>query len=102
MKTQTAPMTLYDISKKVVPILQKHDVIHASVFGSFARGDATEDSDVDILVEFQEGLKKSLLDLVELKQQMEDNTGKAVDIVTRKGLDQKITKYVHKNIVQIL
>jgi predicted nucleotidyltransferase len=43
-------------------ILRKHDVKRASLFGSVVRGEATEDSDIDLLVEF-EG-RKSLLDLV--------------------------------------
>ena len=76
--------------------------MHASIFGSYARGDYTEESDVDILVEFRAGIKKSLLDLVDLKQHIEDDIGKVVDIVTRKGLDQKINKYVYKNCVKIL
>lgn len=73
LETQTAPTALQSIAEKIVPILRAHGVVHASVFGSYARGDYTDNSDVDVLVEFQEGEKKSLLDMAELKHQMEDS-----------------------------
>lgn len=102
MEIQKTSTIVHDISSKLIPILREHGVVHASIFGSYARGDYTEESDVDILVEFRAGIKKSLLDLVDLKQHIEDDIGKVVDIVTRKGLDQKINKYVYKNCVKIL
>ena len=43
-----------DIEIRVIPILKKYDVQKAALFGSYARGDETEDSDVDILVELNE------------------------------------------------
>ena len=54
------------IKKKVVPILKKHEIKRASIFGSFARGDAKIRSDVDFLIEYK-GKNKSLFDLVDLK-----------------------------------
>jgi len=38
--------------KRIVPILKRYGVVRAAVFGSFVRGEMTEDSDLDILVEF--------------------------------------------------
>ncbi len=58
-----------ELRSKIIPVLQQHDVIHAAIFGSFARGEEREDSDLDILVELGEG--KSLLDLVALKLELE-------------------------------
>ena len=49
-----------EIEDALVRILQKHDVKKASLFGSIVRGEATKESDIDLLVEF-EG-KKSLLE----------------------------------------
>jgi uncharacterized protein len=54
------------------------------VFGSVARGEAGEGSDIDLLVEFESG--QSLLDHAALMLDLEDLLGRKVDIVTEKGL----------------
>ena len=53
-----------EIMEKILPVLKRYDVIRAAIFGSFARGEMKESSDMDILVEF--GAEKSLLDLAGL------------------------------------
>lgn len=62
-------------------MLLQGGVKRAALFGSYARGDATKDSDIDLLIEFR-GKNKSLLDLAELKINLEDNLGKHVDLIT--------------------
>lgn len=68
----------------IIKILQKHGVKRASLFGSLVTGEATEESDIDLLVEF-EG-RKSLLDLAGLKIELEEVLGKKVDVLTYKSL----------------
>lgn len=68
----------------IIGVLRKYGVIRASLFGSTVRGEATEESDVDLLVEF-EG-KKSLLDLARLEIELEEMLGKKIDILTYKSL----------------
>jgi len=68
-----------EIKDKIVPVLKRHDVVHAAIFGSFVRGKARKGSDIDILVEFKG--EKSLLDLVALKLDLEDVLGREVDVV---------------------
>ena len=58
------------IKNRILNALRQNDVSRASLFGSVVRGELTEDSDIDILVEFKG--KKSLLDLVGLKQELEE------------------------------
>lgn len=53
------------ISNKILPILKKHDVIKASIFGSYVRGEEKTSSDIDVLVQFKDS--KSLLDLIGLE-----------------------------------
>ncbi len=50
MKKAQTTSTLNEIKKKVLPILKRHDVVQAAVFGSVARGEAPEKSDLDLLV----------------------------------------------------
>jgi len=68
----------------IMNTLEQNDVSRASFFGSLVRGELKEDSDIDILVEFNG--KKSLLDLVGLKQELEDVLRRKVDVLTYKSL----------------
>ena len=65
-------------------ICARNDVALLRVFGSAARGEDTEESDIDLLVEFTE--PKSLLDLVGLEQEFEEALGRKVDLVTTGSL----------------
>jgi uncharacterized protein len=58
-----------DIKQIIIPTLKQHDVAHAAIFGSFVHGEQREDSDVDILIDFNG--EKSLFDLVGLKLELE-------------------------------
>lgn len=68
----------------IMNTLEQNDVSRASFFGSLVRGELKEDSDIDILIEFNG--KKSLLDLVGLKQELEDVLRRKVDVLTYKSL----------------
>jgi len=62
------------------------------VFGSVARGEDGEDSDIDLLVEMDEG--RSLLDLIGFALGVEGVTGRRVDVVTEDGLHHLIRQQV--------
>jgi hypothetical protein len=79
---------MHAVREKIIDILRKNDVKRASFFGSIVRGEMTEGSDVDILVEF-EG-KKSLLDLAHLKNELEDTINRRVDVLTYKSLHPRL------------
>jgi len=72
------------IKRKILPILQRYDVIRAAIFGSFVRDEIQETSDLDILVEFKG--EKSLLDLAGLKIELEELLGRKVDVLTYDSL----------------
>ena len=72
------------ISKVLPPILKRHDVKRAAIFGSVARGDDTARSDIDLLVEFKG--RKSMFDLVSLELDLTERCGKKVDVVTYNSL----------------
>lgn len=77
-------MTEQDIITMIKPILLDAGVQKAALFGSVARGETNEDSDVDILVEF--GDRGSLFGFLRLKTKLQDILHKEVDLVTYKAL----------------
>ncbi len=73
--------------ESILRLANLHGARNVRVFGSVARGDATEASDVDLLVEMEEG--KSLLDLVGLwqdLQDLQDLLGRKVDVISDGGI----------------
>ncbi|TSA46408.1 hypothetical protein D4R51_00205 [bacterium] len=74
------------IKKAIVPILKRNGVVKAGIFGSYARGEATKKSDVDVLIKVK-AKKFSLFDLVGLELELKKALGKDVDLLTYDGID---------------
>ena len=68
----------------IVKLGREHGATSIRVFGSVARGDNREASDVDLLVEFEKG--RTLFDLIDLRLDLRDLLGVEVDIVTPNSL----------------
>ena len=68
----------------ILRVASSHGATRVRVFGSRARGQARPDSDLDILVDLEPG--RTLLDLVAIKQDLEDLLGCRVDVVTEASL----------------
>ena len=64
----------------LIEICRQNDVSKVSVFGSMARGEATDKSDIDLLVEFSK--RKSLLTFVALERQLSTALDRKVDLLT--------------------
>ena len=73
-------------------MLKNYKVKRIAIFGSYANGTNTKDSDVDFLVEFYP--QADLLDQVGLKQDLEELLKKDVDVVTPKALSRYIREKV--------
>ncbi|MFB8794835.1 MAG: nucleotidyltransferase family protein [Microcoleus sp.] len=69
---------------EILQLAAKHGAFNVRIFGSVARGEEREDSDVDFLVEME--TERSLLDRIGLIQDLEDFLGKKVDVANVKGL----------------
>ena len=67
-----------EIRSKILPILRRNGVKRAGIFGSVVRGEAKEDSDIDILVDIESDM--SLLDFVGLKLEIEEALGRRIDL----------------------
>ena len=89
------------IKKKALPILKKHAVKRASIFGSFARGTAKSSSDVDFLIEYKKK-DKSLFDLVDLKLDLEATLHRKVDVITYNSIYWRIRERILSEQVVIL
>ena len=71
-----------DFDKKLLEsICSKWNIVELAVFGSVLRQDFNEKSDVDVLVKFDTGSDVSLLDIVEIKSELESLFGRDVDIL---------------------
>jgi len=68
----------------ILSIARQHGAFNVRVFGSVARGDATPESDVDLLVKFEP--HRSLLDQIKLQQALEDLLGCRVEVISEDGL----------------
>ena len=88
-----------EIKEKILPILKKNDIIKASIFGSFARGEDKKGSDLDMLVELNK--KHSLLDLIGIKFELEDVLKRKVDLLTYGGVNPRLEKYIYKDEIKI-
>jgi hypothetical protein len=69
---------------EILSIAARHGASDIRVFGSVARGEDRLDSDVDFLVEVEEG--RSLLDVIALEQELEELLGRRVEVLTVDGL----------------
>ena len=88
------------VQEKIIDILRENGTKRASFFGSIVRGEMTEESDLDLLVEF-EG-RRSLLDLAHLKNELEDAVDRRVDLLTCKSLHPLLKERILAEQVPIL
>jgi uncharacterized protein len=85
---------LFDTSL-LIDICRENDVARLEVFGSTARGEANEDSDVDLLVEFS--TRKSLLALVSLERNMSAALGRKVDLLTAAAINPYLREQINRD-----
>jgi predicted nucleotidyltransferase len=83
---------LKDKREAILCICAKHGARNVRVFGSVARGEADEQSDIDLLVDMEPG--RTLLDLGGLLMDLQALLGQNVDVVTERGLKPRIRERV--------
>jgi predicted nucleotidyltransferase len=72
--------------EQIADLCRRYHVRELSVFGSVARGDFHENSDIDLLVEFEPEAKIGLLEFIGLQLDLSDVLGQKVDLVSKPGL----------------
>ena len=81
--------TVDEISRIVFPIAKQYNLKAVYLFGSYARDSATEDSDIDLLIDTTGTEIKSLLQVAAIYFDFESALGKAIDLITVSSLEQK-------------
>lgn len=96
-------MTTIDVLKvkrnDILRLASQHGAHHVRVFGSVARGEAGPASDVDLLVQMDSG--RSLLDLIELTQELESVLQRKVDVLTDEGLSPYLKERIQAEAVPL-
>jgi predicted nucleotidyltransferase len=81
---------------KIINICRKNDVSMIGVFGSTARGEATESSDIDLLVKLSK--PKSLLSMVKLERNLSEAVGQKVDLLTEGAISPYLKERIFKEL----
>jgi predicted nucleotidyltransferase len=90
---------LMEKREEILRVCAKYGARNVRVFGSLARGEADEQSDIDFLVEMEPG--RSLLDLGGLQYELEQLLCRKVDVVTERGLKARIRERVLREAIAL-
>jgi len=84
--------TIEELRQKITPIARKYDIPAVYIFGSYARNEADENSDVDVLIRRKGSKIVSLFDLGALYNDLNEELGKGLDLITEDSLSQDDVK----------
>jgi len=106
IKGHTPNMKTIDEIKEILEehkeeVSQKYKVREIGIFGSFVRGEQKKRSDIDILVEFDQGNIPGLLTFIEMERYIEKLLRKKVDLVRKGGIRPELRKIILKEVVYI-
>ena len=96
LRYDTSMIELNIATSEFMDFCRQNDVKVIGIFGSAARGEATDQSDIDLLVEFSK--RKSLLDLVALERKISAIFGKKVDLLTEAALSPYLRERIKKDL----
>ena len=81
--------TTEELAARIIPVVRRYGIKAVWIFGSYARGNASEDSDVDILIDTDGSTLTGLFSLGILYSELEEVLGKAIDLITLNALQQE-------------
>lgn len=90
MRNRSEVLSVASIKYLLLPIVKRYNISSLSIFGSYARNEATPASDVDILIDG--GTYHGLVEYMTLIEDMKSALGRDVDLVTREALNNSKTK----------
>jgi hypothetical protein len=74
--------------EKIADFCQRWEIVELALFGSVLRDDFSDDSDLDVLVTFAPTSRWTLLDHVEMQEELKEIVGRSVDLVSRRGIER--------------
>ena len=86
--------------KIILDITHRINPTYVGIFGSFARGEQNDKSDMDILIDYQTPL--DLLEIISLENELSEMLGIKVDLVTQRSLNNIMNPYIQKDLIQLL
>lgn len=90
-------MNKNEINNLLINYFRPYKPVKIGIFGSFARDEQTKDSDIDILIKFQNTI--SLLELARIKRELSQILGREIDIITENSLkNENLKKYIYKDL----
>ena len=90
-------MSREEINRKIINYLSGFDPNKIAIFGSFARGEETDTSDLDLLVSFRKSF--GLLQLVRMERELSELVGRKVDLLTERALkNERLKHYILKDL----
>lgn len=94
------PLSKKEVIQKIIETLTPLGVLRISIFGSFARNEETEESDVDILVLLPDIQGRKIIGLkwFSVDQELSEKIGRRVDLVTEGSLNETLRKIVSKDL----
>lgn len=95
----TTNQIIHILQEKKPLLEKKYQISELGLFGSYARGDYNESSDIDILVDFKERVDG--FDYIRLAHDLEDTFHSKIDLVSRKAIKPGYLTYVEKNLIHV-
>ena len=86
-------------SSEFISLCKEHQVGKLYAFGSSTRDDFNDESDIDILVDFNK--KIDAFEYIRLAHELEDLFQQKIDVVSRKGIKPHYLKFVEKNLIHV-
>jgi predicted nucleotidyltransferase len=87
------------LSERKSWLCETYQITELGIFGSYARGEQTQDSDVDVLIDYEQA--PTLFEVVNLRDFLRDLIGLPVDVVTKSGLKPRIRERVLLEVIYV-
>jgi predicted nucleotidyltransferase len=94
----TKEQILYILGKKKPELVGRYPISELGIFGSYARGDYNEESDIDILVDFNDRIG---IGFIALAHVLEDLFHQKIDLVSRRAIKPRYLPFVEKSLIQV-